>query len=118
MSKLLPFNAIIEIVSEEHELAVRKRAYEMGYTKGNSHSRVLAWIGGCYTEKAYCVELTVDGRQEYSSKEFYQSHSEYKDHKWITLTDLYLDHEDEKTKEIKERIKKCEEELASLRGML
>ena len=123
MSKLLPFDAIIEIVSEEHEIAVRKRAYEMGYTKGNVISSegkpALAWRLHKTNRKQYCVELTVKGIQEYSSKEFYDTDHGCKNHKRITLTDLYRDYstddKSELVKEIEAIEKKMDEEIAKLK---
>ena len=110
---ILKEDVIIEVLSEAHEKAIRERAKDLGYKSPTCNH---AWESyGKKGEKA-CLYLIKDYRVEFSSKRFYDR--EYSSVKRVTLDYLYMEHEDKKTKEIKERIKKCEEELAKLRGEL
>ena len=85
MSKLLPFNAIIEVVSEEHDTAVMNRLVELGYIDRYPHER---WSRGNITHNHIGVR-NCEGYAFHTSVT-----SIYRDYKRITLTDLYRDYSD------------------------
>ena len=102
-------DSVIKILSEDHEKAIRKRLVELGWHCRETDS---AWEGYGLASVLH-VYKAKNKLVTYSSFKWFQEN--FPNRPLITLDDLYRE---DKSEEIKERIKKCEEELKELRGML